>query len=202
MKETPILFKPWKVRKILDWCWELSNMETRRVIKPQPPHWKWNIHKWDDRCINISMDNREYYVIPPHGKRGDLMYVKEARSVEADATKSEIECGHFTYKADDYEGLWTKETGYKTLTPLFMPKWAARIWLEIVDVRVERLQDISEKDSMMEAVEPSIVGDDLDGLRYRAGFMEVWDKINAKKGLSWQHNPWVWVIEFKRVSKS
>ena len=85
----------------------------------------------------------------------------------------------------------------KKRSPLFMPKWAARIWLEVTDIRVERLQDISEEDAIREGIgnwiqvqvdtEPSVV------------FKDMWDSINAKRGYSWESNPWVFVYDFRRI---
>lgn len=82
----------------------------------------------------------------------------------------------------------------------FMPRWASRITLEIVSVRVERVQDISEADSIAEGAEPSIVGADLDHLKYRAGYQTMWDSLNASRGFSFKTDPWVWAISFKRLS--
>jgi hypothetical protein len=83
---------------------------------------------------------------------------------------------------------------------IFMPRWASRITLEVVNVRVERLRDITEEDAKAEGVTPSIVGVDLDNLKYRASFQTLWNSINAKRGFGWDLNPYVWVIEFKKVS--
>lgn len=96
---------------------------------------------------------------------------------------------------------------------IHMPRWASRITLEITNIRVERLQDISEEDAQAEGVERPI----LDVLppaavtdiwpfhphtgEYRDGFRELWDSINAKRGYGWDLNPWVWVIEFKKVEE-
>jgi hypothetical protein len=81
-----------------------------------------------------------------------------------------------------------------------MPRWASRITLEITDIRVERLQDITEEDAEAE-------GSKLDGgtapeicYTYRYGFSKLWDSLNAKRGFSWESNPWVWVIGFKEAN--
>lgn len=92
----------------------------------------------------------------------------------------------------------------------FMPRWASRIMLEIVNVRVERLQDISEQDIRAEGVtmSPLHVGIDSAGNAIESEnahldpwdyFSEMWDKINGKKH-PWKSNPWLWVIKFKRVT--
>lgn len=78
---------------------------------------------------------------------------------------------------------------------IFMPRWASRITLEITDVRVERLQSISEEDAAAEGVDPMVV---LPGdvVSHVAGFGMLWDSINHKRA-PWDSNPWVWAISFK-----
>lgn len=75
-----------------------------------------------------------------------------------------------------------------------MPKWASRITLEITDIRVKRVQNISHNDACREGVLLDGPGDDP-----VSAFERLWDTINAKSGFGWDSNPWVWVIEFKRV---
>jgi hypothetical protein len=77
---------------------------------------------------------------------------------------------------------------------IFMPKVATRIWLEVVNVRVERLQDITYDDCLSEGMWN--YGTDVDTL---AAYQDLWQKLNAKRGYGWGINPWVWVIEFKRL---
>jgi len=83
---------------------------------------------------------------------------------------------------------------------IHMPRWASRIALEITNVRVERLQDISEEDAQAEGVPKSITqyGLTIDYENYREPFIELWDKINGKKH-PWASNPWVWVVEFRKI---
>jgi hypothetical protein len=83
---------------------------------------------------------------------------------------------------------------------IFMPRWASRITLQILNVRVERLQDISDDDALAEGVhnEMDIAWQHKDDTPI-GFFGELWDSINAKRGYGWETNPWVWVIEFKRV---
>jgi hypothetical protein len=82
---------------------------------------------------------------------------------------------------------------------IFMPRWASRITLEIVKVRVERVQEISDEDISaegMEAIGPFV---SIHSQIKRSNFIDRWNSINAKRGFSWGSNPWVWVIEFKKV---
>lgn len=87
-------------------------------------------------------------------------------------------------------------------SPIHMPKWAARIWREITDVRVERVQEISANDIESEGTPEyaSLAHIDLDeGLTRRGAFSSLWNEINAKRGYPWESNPWVWVIKFRGV---
>lgn len=82
---------------------------------------------------------------------------------------------------------------------IYMPRWASRITLEVTDIRVERLQDITEPDAKAEGVTPlknphGVVG----AYGHRLGFAVAWDSLNEKRA-TWESNPWVWVVDFKRV---
>ena len=89
---------------------------------------------------------------------------------------------------------------------IFMPRWASRITLEIEDVRVERLQEITEEDAKAEGIfaygyEAGLCGEGsiIELPTYIEPFMELWDSLNAKRGYGWAENPWVWVISFRRI---
>lgn len=94
---------------------------------------------------------------------------------------------------------------YPSFCPsIHMPRWASRIQLKITDIRVERLQDISEKDAAAEGVVPSWdcgspIKHDGTGAVCVEAFEKLWKKINKKPGTTWDENPWVWVIEFERI---
>ncbi len=99
----------------------------------------------------------------------------------------------------------------KKLPSIHMPRWASRLTLEITSVMVERLQEITEEDAKKEGVVRSGKNDDCschlsnlnyecDYKEYRRSFCILWDSINGKK-YPWASNPWVWVIEFKRVKQ-
>ena len=96
----------------------------------------------------------------------------------------------YYYKADDNDFLCTWHPS------IHMPKEAARIWLKVTDVRVERLQDMTDDDAEAEGC--------FDYTSTALGFPDVWDSTIKKSNLdrySWQANPWVWVIEFERCEK-
>lgn len=87
--------------------------------------------------------------------------------------------------------------GAKWRPSIFMRPWMSRISLAVTDVRVERLQDITEADARAEGVGP--LGVDEDDHAHRAQFRHLWDSINGKRA-DWQSNPWVWVVSFTRVT--
>lgn len=100
---------------------------------------------------------------------------------------------------------------YDRRSPIHMPRWASRITLEVTDVRVERLQDIDWVDVLAEGVTGDWVGDDTDVAWQnehgcfrdeKAAFAHLWDGINAKRGHSWNSNPWVWVVTFRRLEEA
>jgi hypothetical protein len=101
------------------------------------------------------------------------------------------------YKAEasDPEGARWKPS-------IHMPRWASRILLEVTEVRVQRLQDISEEDADAEGVQVDL--DVIDRIPYPAhpfkdAFVKLWDTINAKRGHGWETNPWVWAVSFRRI---
>lgn len=115
------------------------------------------------------------------------------------------------YKAypGDYTMWWSDllrgEPEHRWRTPLYMPRWASRIDLEVVSVRVERLQNITEEDARAEGCffddEPGCPEGfcEEDRPKARDEFIFLWNKIHKKDGYVWTKNPWVWVIEFKRL---
>jgi len=198
MKEHPILFSGEMVKAIL----EGRKTQTRRIIRSQP------------KMVYLQIGDDKYYDAQRGGNRikckyqvGDRLWVREGYDISY-ANISGI-CGisriiSGVYKAD-LAGLgaqltedeWAKflqrKRKFGNQTGRFMYKSLARIWLEITNVRVERVQDISTRDCWAE------------GLRFGTGatyqgivqMRNLWDSLNAKRGFSWETNPWVWVIEFK-----
>jgi hypothetical protein len=209
MKERPILFNGDMVRAILAG----QKTQTRRVLKVQPPSdshkmltcisttgekrkegkYHWAILGGADG-LNIESD-QDIFFSSPYGVPGDLLYVKETFFYEwlsEDAPDDMSGC-NIIYRDDepnyitDGKEMLGDEPWLKWQPSLFMPRWASRITLEIVDVRVERVPDISKADAIAE------------GVSGREEFWQLWDKINAKKGASVWDAPWVWVIEFKLI---
>lgn len=195
MTEKPILFNGDMVRAILDG----RKTQTRRVLKVAPGDWfvdaptRIKCHALDGGCYGFASENATYKC--PYGKPGDSLWVREtwSGSTESSYIYKPSEGHRIWYRANNDRPTWA-EGHWKP--SIFMPRWASRINLEVRAVRVEQLRNISEADARAEGTNPSIVGRDLDHLKYRAGFMALWDSINAKRGYSWESNPWVWVVEF------
>lgn len=115
----------------------------------------------------------------------------------------DMEAAGYTANPDDGFFEWTRadraEPTFvgRRVAPMFLPRWASRITLEVASVRVERLQTITEADAKAEGVAP---GETTDGdLSHALGFIDTWDRLNAKRGHGWDENPWVWVVGFKRT---
>ncbi|MCO0607817.1 hypothetical protein NGG26_06045 [Klebsiella pneumoniae] len=200
MKERGMIFNAEMVRALLDG----RKTQTRRIIKDctvgRDPISKFiKIGKKFIGCYPEDVPEliRECC---PYGVPGDRIWVREAFRVHSRAT----DVATLVYKASE-RNSWTEQTHRvpvavcnKPATPekwtpsLHMPRWASRILLEITGVRVERLRSMSQDDARAEGVIAES-GPMEAGLAFR----ELWDSIYGEE--SWKANPWVWVIEFKRV---
>jgi len=183
MKYRPILFSAPMVRALLDG----SKTQTRRVVKPQPMRDKWPFPPANDA------DRKGMLELCPYGQPRDRLWVREAhRLVDCTCTETCRVPGNVWYEAD-CSGY--RNASLNRLRPsIHMPRWASRITLEVVSVRVERLQDISRGDAMAEGCPfPNMAkGDDP-----RKWYSDLWDQINGLG--AWSANQWVWVVEFKLI---
>lgn len=213
MNEKPILFSGPMVRGIL----EGQKTQTRRVIKSPSkkyPYFRleecypsemgsignWRLSVEDED--GFSPEEGFWYFGCPYGQPGDRLWVKETY---LSGRKGRI------YKADHPIANMIPRKVLKWKSPIFMPKSAARLWLKIKKIRIERIQDISEKDAEAEGTKglsriegygaawASIMNKQNWG-PYKCGFALLWNKINKKRGYDWEKNPWVWVVEFKKVN--
>lgn len=200
IKERPILFNAEMVQAILSG----KKTQTRRIMKSQPKQpcegayfdkynngsqWNW----WTE-------DNKQYLgqiIKCPFGKVGDRLWVRETWNADW--------CEETIYKADGGSAI---DAGYerepKWKPSIHMPRWASRINLEITNIRVERLMYISEEDALSEGFNvtgwvPTYRDPDGGGETFtpRDNFLLTWEKIYGSKSI--EENPWVWVIEFKKV---
>lgn len=180
MKERPILFSGQMVRAILDG----RKTQTRRLVKPQP-------NDIADQyasvalveCLRFWQDGKDHHC--PYGQPGDRLWVKET-FYKGDG---------YSYRADEEMPKSARKLGCKWKPSIFMPRSASRITLEVVSVRVERLQDISATDALAEGCSDSGMMDR--GVDIVSDYARLWESINGDG--SWAKNPWIWVIEFKRL---
>lgn len=224
MKEHPILFNGEMVRAILGG----RKTQTRRIMKPQPamvgPILNWH---------GFSVASGDRPGVFGRYVPGDRLWVRETfQFVEPDGWIGRVvECPRadqwpfhpedwragcrdvgIAYRADgeaDEQLLCPEDVGWRP--SIFMFRWAYRITLEVTDVRIEQIQDISALDAMWEGIAKAhnpinkmmieaLGNASSTGLAVIDDFVVLWDSINAKRGYSWESNPWVWVVDFERVS--
>lgn len=173
--------------------------------------------------FDVEVDGRVIcYIDPETGDRykpeelrryhpGDILYVRETWNQLARVDENGYTHYNdlfYVYKADknqpdlyDDNGFYLDDTERKWRPSIHMPKEAARIWLQVTDVRAERLHNLTNRDAKKEGV---TVETDNSGIAHRAAFMRLWDSTIKKSDISrygWNANPWVWVIEFERCEK-
>ena len=187
MRERPILFTGAMVRAILSG----SKSQTRRVVKYQAPDLV-DDDGWP--LVDRSIDGiGEVRGACPYGQSGDQLWLQEtwAAPHAYDHLPPRLipQGARIHYAATEDRGglLWRPS--------IHMPRWASRITLEVTGVRVERLQDISEADALAEGV--SAILDEMRRATPRCDFQALWQSINGPG--SWDANPWVWIVEFKRI---
>lgn len=207
MKERPILFSGAMVRALLAG----TKTQTRRVLHPAPVErdGQWFFHR---RGLPVYLRGAPLAQDAcPYGQPGDRLWVREAwRSgrLTDRFPPREMTPHHVWYEAD---GQAPEACNGKLRPAMFMPRWASRITLEVVGVRVERLQDISMSDSWAEGIPgappPGVHIERVDEwVRWSDGVMredpklayrDLWEEINGHG--SWAANPWVWVVSFRRI---
>ena len=209
----PILFNTEMVRAILDG----RKTCTRRLVKPQPDEKHTHslgfvtdsTEKKEVGCFGFGID--EYggsiqYAKPPY-QPGDILYVRETvwqkvgYYLDVDGETKPSWYNEFRYVASDEkpETGWNYSWGKRP--SIRMPKEAARIWLRVNDVRVERLQKMWASDVSKEGIyftKPTTADEML------MAFAKLWNSTIKKSDIDrygWGANPWVWVIEFERCEK-
>lgn len=210
----PILFNTEMVRAILDG----KKTCTRRIVKgaiPDDAMWGYTMFtpKGCISCRGVYADEygEKFFRLPY--QQGDILYVRETwgHPISLNSDKQ------YVFRADEIAEIGFKNDSHIWYPSIHMPKEAARIWLKVTDVRVERLQDMTNDDALKEGakgvrcdhacsgaygctdcmntgwLEPPIVE-----------FVQIWDNTIKKSDIDrygWNANPWVWVIEFERCEK-
>lgn len=196
MKERPILFSGGMVRAILDG----SKTQTRRVVKhsgdmefdPQDPRYGPYLHPY----VAGDAMGEDAKVPCPYGTPGDRLWVRETWAVQHEydaAAPSEIGASaRWHYAATEDLG------GLRKRPSIFLPRRGSRILLEITDVRVQRLQEISEEDARLEGAIGALNDSIGDNWCAREAFAALWESIHGSG--SWDTNPWAWAITFRRIA--
>lgn len=214
MKERPILFSTAMVQAILAG----RKTQTRRVVNPEPEgnvhspwcHHQTNIWQWKTGKANVNY--KEDKRACPYGKPGDILWVRETWAKQPEYPH-EIPLFKSTLSSDGDE--LRKALKVEWRPSIHMRKEYAQIWLELTDVRVQRLQDVSEEDAIAEGIDrrkSDLFPETIAYLNYRStnsftkwltnaglSFETLWDSINAKSK-PWASNPWVWALTFKVLS--
>lgn len=193
VKERPILFSGPMVRALLDG----RKTQTRRVVKVQPI--KIERHESFQRAGTVAMHffGEMRHVACPYGSVGGRLWVRESWAL-VNAIGSPAKHGDYPHTML-YRATCAVPGQYKWHPSIHMHRAASRITLEITDVRVERLNEISEKDC--EAEGPTRVDAGQFGMEtWKSAYRNLWIDINGHG--SWEQNPWVWAITFKRVDEA
>ena len=230
LRERPITFTTDMVKAILDG----RKTQTRRIIKEAPEAaTALRLNSIGRYLESYLSELREWVpVVGPHGCEtmvrcpkgipGDHLWVKETYGFgwqsghgwysAIPVTGKEKQPEKIFYKADPKWDKWDENKGQLQWRNVrFMPRFASRLTLEITNVRVERLQQISEADAIAEGVRQlrdgsgTFAGREGPGklvtpwLTAKEAFADGWDAINARRGFAWSSDVWVWVIEFKKI---
>jgi len=213
MAEKPILFSTLMINAIQD----NRKTATRRVIKPQPL----DIERDEYLRIPGIWHNKEFRTLHQFKKsgqitweaiapcqKGDILYVRETWNMLPSNDRAGIPADYW-YRADDK----SENPDDRWRPSIYMPREAARLFLAVKNIRVERLQEITEEDAVAEGCQGSRCDHGGMGVYgctdcYDSGwteppqmdFMFLWDSIYSKRGFGWDISPWVWVTEFERLT--
>lgn len=229
MNEHPILFTRLMVRALIDG----RKTQTRRIMKYQTEGRIGGPELFNPVVINrdgeeepgteiFGVYGEDWGLKFPYGRPGERLWVRETwathTALDVLRPKRLPHAAFIYYRADN--GTEPR----KWRPSIFIPRWASRLTLEITNIRVERVKDITETDAEAEGTQvwaqSELVGhsqreecwctiskqiarqrnEPIPGVASTvAAYAMLWDSINAKKGHAWESNPWVWVVEFKKV---
>jgi hypothetical protein len=208
VRERPILFSSEMVRALLDG----RKTQTRRVANVTSENCPPGMITPLAGFVPRSPESHVSYC--PYGAVGDRLWVRETWTIK---NWTDRECAQMGFAnapqhpSEVYLGVPTRAVHHASWQPEFdapygperwrpsihMPRWASRITLEITGVRVERVQAITEDDAIAEGCFDER---EHDGSLPSHIYRQLWDSLNAKRGYSWESNPWVWVLSFRRVT--
>ena len=194
----PILFNTKMVRAILDG----RKDATRRIVKgfiPNDAVWGYTAFtpKGYISCRGTFADGygEKFFKLPCES--GDILYVRETWMDYAGLTMYKADCDIYRLDSLNFAGfVWHPS--------IHMPKEAARIWLKVTNVRVERLQKIAPQGAWKEGARCSCLHPVPDCAGNKTAFVNIWNSTIKKSDIDrygWDANPWVWVIEFERCEK-
>ena len=207
-----ILFKPDMIKAIA----EGRKTQTRRLdslkeINQELDKWvcqgnPYGIWRFDHK------ETHQRIVVRPRYQVGEVVYIKEAWAIKdcgnrvsltKEAWTEGFPTNRLEYVLDAPEQYW-----WNKRSPLFMPEWAARYFLRITAVKVQRLQEMTWADCVAEGIidkgNDNFYSPDKPNLFYsvpQGAYAELWDSINKKPGTRWADNPFVWVYSFEKVDK-
>lgn len=218
MIERPILFNAEMVNAILDG----RKFQTRRIINPQPEfkegtgfHWKGAMYGIGSNYAETVRNFTNFSC--PIGRVGDRLWVRETTIISPPNwlapddvldhpdvikdPKGEYRVVQYVASNSDTD-VPLKDYKFKKTPSIHMPRWASRILLEITNVRVERLQIISDEDAKAEGFDYSTHPSAIEmgyAIGARTNFRHTWEEIYGAN--AWNKNPWVWVVEFKKLNE-
>jgi len=230
-KEKPILFSTPMVQAIQKLIKTMTRrLNGLKEINKNPDQWSLDAEEYSPNGYVVTFVNsntKQYLNIKCPREVGDILWVRETWQ-EVYNPEHETKHTPITDLISNWDDIpktkFTDNTGWNTEAfyvykasdikyvvdnfllwrpSIFMPRTAARLFLKVTNIRVERLQDITDEDCEAEGVRPSVDGDARDWRESENGwhrtYRQLWDSLNKTRGYGWDLNPWVWVIEFERV---
>jgi hypothetical protein len=213
MSDKPILFSGERVIEILDG----RKTHTRRIMKPQPTWkekdgcWVWSPAKGEEWYNWLDGFDSQIGNLSPYGsfENEDVLWVRETWRTEVQydlvSPRDIPKEAKLQWRADMRASHSDGVKFGRWRSSIHMPRWASRLTLHVVDIRVERVQDISLQDCIaegMSAADERKARASFTGAAYqREWWRGLWDSINAKRGCSWESNSWVWVVQFELMGE-
>jgi len=197
-----ILFKPWKIKAIAedDREWMTRRLGGLKEINKEPDKWTCNgwAGSWQGFAFSDKSSATTSRIVKPRYQVGEVVYLKEAWRMSWYKFGNDRQIPYYRLGTgrENQKGIWK--------SPLFMPEWAARLFIKITDIRAERLQEITEEDAITEGIYRggNYYSDNIHAAvddTACSAFKRLWNSIN--KDYPWESNPWVFVYSFKRVEK-